>query len=424
MRCGLIVPIYKSGKPIGIPKSYRPVMLLSVVRKVLTSILTKRSTEFMQEYVRESQAGFRPNHSTADGVFYTRMLCERSLLGDWSYSGALLDFSGAFDTVIRESALSKMSEAEAYTSTIRTLISDTSAKVKLCGELSTPFATNIGVVQGDPLSPLMYIMYAESSMRKIDETLDSNNSTVPTSFTQYADDTTVHDTNEQSTKIKVQQCEPIFAEDNLNLNVNKTQFFTASKTDDSWRSVKLLGSHLGSATDIAARISAANRAFNTISWKRHSLQSRFCMFRCLILPILLYNCALWTLTKALSDDLDIWHRKKLRYLLNISHPHHISNDALYNETKESPISSICRKRRLLWFAHVIREGPNSSSFQALEMVMDTSDIKKPRGRPPTRWIDTIKNDLKPINISLSQAVHLAEDRLSWLDVVNRCVDLV
>ena len=71
---GIIVPIYKNGKPKGAPKSYRPVMLLSVVRKVLTTIITKRISTNIQQFVDESQAGFRPGRSTADRVFCVRSL--------------------------------------------------------------------------------------------------------------------------------------------------------------------------------------------------------------------------------------------------------------------------------------------------------------------------------------------------------------
>ena len=115
----------------------------------------------MQNYVRNTQSGFRPKHSTADGVFYTRIMCERSLLRGWSYSGASLDFSGAFDTVIRESALKRLKESGASTSTVSTLISNTTAQIKLHHQLSGRFATNLGVVQGDPLSPLMLLTYTE-----------------------------------------------------------------------------------------------------------------------------------------------------------------------------------------------------------------------------------------------------------------------
>ena len=139
---------------MGIPKSYRPITLLSVVRKVLTCILNRQTrTEAEDSYVRESQAGFRPGRSTADCVFYSRMLCERAMLGDWSYSAALLDFSGAFDTLVRSTALNRMTVAGAQTSTVSALISNTTARVKISSQLGEAFPTNIGVVQGVPLSP-------------------------------------------------------------------------------------------------------------------------------------------------------------------------------------------------------------------------------------------------------------------------------
>lgn len=424
LTCGLIVPIFKPGKPMGAPKSYRPVMLLSVVRKVLTSILTTRSSEFIPDYVRESQAGFRTGRSTADGVFYARAMCERSLLGNWQYSAALLDFSGAFDTLIRQTALDRLVQAEAPIRTVETLISNTTARVKLNRHLSDPFGTNIGVVQGDPLSPLMYIVYAEGAMRKIDLVCPPVSMSMPTPHTQYADDTTLHSTDRETVHELVPKCQPIFAEDNLQLNIQKTQFLTATKADPEWKSVKLLGSLLGSAEDVDARISAANRAFGSISWKCHTLPSRLSMFNVLILPVLLYNCGLWTLTKQLEERIDVWHRRKLRYLLNVVHPHHISNNNLYLQSQQIPISSVCRQRRLLWLGHVIREGPGAASFEALKLSLNTSDIKRPRGRPTKRWVDNIKEDLNPLNISVQDCFNLALHKKNWLDIIDRCMNLI
>ena len=230
LSCGLIVPVYKKGKPIGAPKSYRPIMLLSVVQKVPTSVITRRTTHHPSMYVNESQAGFRPGWSTADGVFYSQSLCERALLGNWSYSAALLDFSGPFDMVQRKEALERLAEAGAATTTTSTLISNTSAKVKLQSRLSSPFETNIGVVQGDPLSPVMF-MYMEHALREIDELCPVTS--VPSPFFQYADDTTLHANDSQDVKQLVCNFEPIFIEDNLQLNKSKTQYITVNKKDNS-----------------------------------------------------------------------------------------------------------------------------------------------------------------------------------------------
>ena len=156
MRSRLVVPVCKPGKPLGKLKSYRPIMLLSVVRKVLTSVLTKRSTDDITVCVSETQAGFRPGRSTTDGVFETRSLCERALLGNWTHSVTLLDFSGAFDTIIRTTALDRLEEADINKTNKKSLLSYTTARIKLSGCLSLPFPTKIDMVQGDLMSPALY----------------------------------------------------------------------------------------------------------------------------------------------------------------------------------------------------------------------------------------------------------------------------
>ena len=77
-------------------------------------------------------------------------------------------FSGAFYTLVRSTALDRMTVAGAQTSTVSALISNTTARVNISGQHGEAFPTNIRVVQGDPLWPTMFNMYAEEAMRKID----------------------------------------------------------------------------------------------------------------------------------------------------------------------------------------------------------------------------------------------------------------
>jgi len=82
---------------------------------------------------------------------------ERALLGNWKYAAAILDFSGAFDTVLRPFALDRMEEAGCeLTGAIRTLVSGTTARVRMNWQVGEPFNTNIGVAQGDPMSPISH----------------------------------------------------------------------------------------------------------------------------------------------------------------------------------------------------------------------------------------------------------------------------
>ena len=145
------------------------------------------------------------------------------------------------------------------------------------------------------------------------------------------------------------------------------------------------------------------------------------MFSVLIRPVLLYNCGLWTLTSKLSNSLDVWHRRKLRFLLVFSTKDHVNSTTLYKRAGQAPIVTTCWKRRLLWLGHVIREGPGSISYDVLEMSINTTDIKKPRGRPPKRWIDVVKEDLWCGSYSLYECFILAANKALWLKAIDRCV---
>ena len=217
-------------------------------------------------------------------------------------------------------------------------------------------------------------------MRKINAICPAT--TVPSPSSQYADNTTLHCNERHDVEQLVNRCEPIFTEDNLQLNKNKTQYLTVTKSDSSWKDVKLLGSLLGSAEDVEARIRAANRAFGTISWRYHTLTSRPNIFTVLILPVLLYSCGLWTMTCQLGNKLDVWHRRKLRYLLGIASIDHVANSSIYERTNQIPVTITCRTRRLLWLGHVIREGPGSPHMMFSRCLL-TSAMSKSLEEDPS-----------------------------------------
>ncbi len=79
---GLLVPLLKPGKKSGHEGSFRPVMLLSVIRKLFAAVVLDRVKPILYGEIRERQAGFRAGRSTADGVFFMRMMCERACLGE------------------------------------------------------------------------------------------------------------------------------------------------------------------------------------------------------------------------------------------------------------------------------------------------------------------------------------------------------
>ena len=75
---GIIIPIYKN-KGINLdPENYRPITLLSCLRKLFTSILNNRLSKYIDEnnILSENQSGFRKDYSTLDNIFSLYSLLE------------------------------------------------------------------------------------------------------------------------------------------------------------------------------------------------------------------------------------------------------------------------------------------------------------------------------------------------------------
>ena len=67
-RRALVVAIPKPGKPVGDPKSYRPISLRCVPYKILERLIYARVEPLIDSLLPKKQAGFRSGKSTVDQV--------------------------------------------------------------------------------------------------------------------------------------------------------------------------------------------------------------------------------------------------------------------------------------------------------------------------------------------------------------------
>jgi len=81
------------------------------------------------------------------------------------------------------------------------------------------------------------------------------------------------------------------------------------------------------------------------------------------------------------------------------------------------MENIIRKRRLRWLGHVWRTEKDRRANQILHWFPEG---RKRRGRPRKNWTDTVKNDLRGLEISWERARELAMDRVECRRCVARC----
>ena len=99
---GLLRPLQKPGKAKSPPENIRPIILLSVLRKVLTICLIDRTWDHLKQHIPPDQAAYQPGRGTTEQVFAIKILAEKAIISqDYNIYLLLLDMSKAFDTVNR-----------------------------------------------------------------------------------------------------------------------------------------------------------------------------------------------------------------------------------------------------------------------------------------------------------------------------------
>ena len=76
---GLLCALQKPGKSKGPPQNLRPIILLSVLRKILSVCLMKRIGTRINAEIPPSQAAYRKGRSTTEHVFSTKLIIERTI---------------------------------------------------------------------------------------------------------------------------------------------------------------------------------------------------------------------------------------------------------------------------------------------------------------------------------------------------------
>lgn len=377
IKLGILIPLQKPGKVKGTCSNLRPIILLNLIRKILSIVMINRIYNKIDKIIPVTQAAYRPGRSTTEHVLTLKLLIEKAITNKNSeIEIMLLDMSKAFDTVNRNKLLEDLSKIidQDELHIIKLIIDDVILRVKNGDVTGNEFETNIGIPQGDCLSPVLFTFYLANSLNKHENQIQIANQIEEHSYSkenipyeelipnhiiehnysikremginidqQFADDIAYVSTCKNITdKIQKEVNDKLNKRD-LKLNTDKTEKYTiGNKNDQEWKKCKYLGSYLDTERDMIHRKQLCMAIFNKYKMKltnsKITMKTRINIFNAYITPVYLYNSELWTLTSKQEHEIDIFHRSLLRKILKIYYPHIISNDNLYirtNEKKES-----------------------------------------------------------------------------------------
>jgi len=145
-------------------------------------------------------------------------------------------------------------------------------------------------------------------------------------------------------------------------------------------------------------------------WKDRylSISTIIRIYQALVQSVVLYAAETWTPLATGIKDLETFHMKCQRQLLQIGWQQFIRNDEVAATTGLLSISEVIRRRRSALFGHVARLQQDVPAHKALHFHVDLSLGRPPNnqwkrrpGQPQERWIDQVQkgNGIPPADQS-------------------------
>ena len=182
----LVIPIPKVGNP-KTAENYRPISLLPLPGKLLEKVIHSQLSCYLEDndLLSDNQFGFRRQRSTSHAISQLLNQVYTNINKSAITAAIYIDFSKAFNCVQHATLIRKLSEFNLSKNIISWITS------YLYGREQRTLANNVyssylpvgqGVPQGSVLGPLLYIIYANDIIKKIQNS----------GFTFYADDTVLY----------------------------------------------------------------------------------------------------------------------------------------------------------------------------------------------------------------------------------------
>lgn len=414
-RKGIIVPIFKKGERNN-PRNYRGITLMSSIAKIFSLCLRNRLNKWCEqnELFNQSQFGFRDKKSTTDCVYILHSIIQKIFASNKKLYCTFIDYERCFDTICRDALWIKLVAlgiSSKFVDMVKSIYRSVSSCVKLTHNksISEFFDIAIGLKQGEPLSPLMFILFVND----ISSTIDFNNLTefdinqLSIYLLLFADDIAVFTTDKESLQSLLDNIYTYSNNWGLKINVNKTKVCIFEKRKQRHNFVWTINNeqieeveqfcYLGIMFTKNGNLHQAVKSLSEQASKAmHNLlgvfkripldiKTKLALFDRMITPILLYGSEVWGIYN--YTEVDKIHITFCKYILGVRKQ--TSTNAILGDLGRFPLSLLALERSLKYWCRIKQNTNNTVKLIFLENCNFLLKIK-------TSWVYRVKVQLDTI----------------------------
>ncbi|TWW59266.1 R2DM Retrovirus-related Pol polyprotein from type II retrotransposable element [Takifugu flavidus] len=422
---GVVVPIFKSGHQ-RVCSNYWGITLLSLPGKVYARVLEKRIRLIVEPLIEEEQCRFCPGRGTTDQLFTLAGV----LKGSWEFAKPVhmcfVDLEKAYDRVPRSilwGVLWEYGVEGPLISAVQSLYQRSRNLVGIAGCKSDSFPLRVGLRQGCPLSPVLFITFMDRISRHTRGVEGVEFGGRMISSLLFADDVVLLAPSNRD----LQQMLGRFATEceaaGMRISTSKSESMVlARKKVEEFKYLGILFTSEGRMErEIDRRIGAASAVMRALHRsivvkKELSRKAKLSIYRSIYVPVLTYGHQCWVMTERTRSRIQAAEMSFLRRVARLSLRDRVRSSDIREELGVEPLLLHIERSQLGWLGHLARM---PSRRLPLEVFRTCPIGRQPRGQPRTRWTDYIPRlAWERLGVPPEELMEVAGERAVWASLLK------
>ncbi|KAK3548428.1 hypothetical protein QTP70_012986 [Hemibagrus guttatus] len=406
---GVVVPLFKKGDR-RVCSNYTGITLLSLPGKVYSRVLERRVRPLVEPRIQEEQCGFRPSRGTLDQLY----TLHRVLEGSWEFAQPVhmcfVDLEKAFDRVPRGILWEVLCEYRVrgyLLRAVRSLYNRSRSLVRIASCKSDLFPVHVGLRQGCPLSPVLFIVFMDRISRRSQGLEGVRFGDHRISSLIFADDVVLL----APSSLDLQHALERFAAEceaaGMRVSTSKSEAMVLDRKKvactlqvggevlpqvEEFKYLGVLFTSEGRMDhEIDTRIGAAAAVMwsmyrSVVVKKELSRKAKLSIYQSIYVPTLTYGHDLWVMTERVRSQIQAAEMSFLRRVAGRSLRDRVRTSVTREELGVQPLLLHIERGQLRWLDHLFRMPPGRLPG---EVFRACPTGKRPRGRPRTRWRDYV-----------------------------------